>query len=234
MSTESAPTQAIGTEPVVSEIHGPFVSQPQVLPGFGEESGIYKIAVDEPEWLGRMGLASDSQANMVHHGGVDRALCQYCADHYRDWGRRYPQMTAPFVPGVLGENISTYGVSESDVRIGDVLRIGEALVQVTQPRKPCTKIDARIGVPGMARTLMLEARMGWLLRVLEEGWVPPRPTIEWVERGPEQWSVTSAWRVLENKRAEVMVMSELRGVEALAQIWKDELTRRIDYWQRRS
>ncbi|ALM53242.1 MOSC domain-containing protein [Halomonas huangheensis] len=224
---------SISTAPVFSAIHGPFVSDPQVLPGFGEKSGIFKVAAHDAEWLSRVGLSSDSQANMVDHGGVDRALCQYCADHYQDWSQRYPDTSLPFAPGVLGENISTYGVSEEDMRIGDVLRIGEAVVQVTQPRKPCTKIDARIGVPGMARTLMLEARMGWLMRVVEEGWVPPQPTIEWVERGPQQWSVAAAWRVLENKRADIALMDELRNVEALAQIWKDELVRRINYWQKR-
>ncbi|MGQ7247892.1 MOSC domain-containing protein [Halomonas sp. V046] len=216
-----------------SRVYGPFVSEPRILPGFGEHSGIFKVAAGEPQWLGRLGLADDSQANQQDHGGPDRALCQYCADHYSHWQARYGEGGEPWLPGVLGENLASYGADENQVRIGDVFRVGEALVQVTQPRQPCSKVDARVGHPGLARAFMLEAKMGWLYRVVEEGWVPPEPGIELVERGPERWTVAATWRVLEDRRAALEQMAELRAVAPLAQHWKDQLTRRMDYWRGR-
>lgn len=216
-----------------SDVQGPYVSEPQMLPGFGEKSGIFKVLAASPQWLGRSGLTDDSQANQVDHGGEDRALCHYAADHHQHWCERFPAAREMFRPGVLGENISSQGADERQVRIGDVYRIGEALVQVSQPRQPCAKVDARTGQPGLARAFMQDARMGWLYRVLEEGWVPAQPQIHVVERGPQAWTVASCWRVLEDRRAALEVMAELRQVEALAQHWKDQLTRRMDYWRGR-
>ncbi|PTL93800.1 MOSC domain-containing protein [Halomonas litopenaei] len=224
----------MGARMEFSDVRGPYISEPQMLPGFGEKSGIYKVAAAEPQWLSRLGLSNDSQANQVDHGGVDRALCHYCADHYPRWNERYPDAGVVLEAGVLGENIASQGADEREVRIGDVYRIGEALVQVTQPRQPCAKVDARTGQPGLARAFMQEARMGWLYRVLEEGWIAPGPVIEVVERGDERWSVEACWRVLEDRRAPLDTMAELHGVEALAQHWKDQLVRRMDYWRGRA
>ena len=107
-------------------------------------SAIDKIQVDGELQLGDLGLDGDQQAEKKIHGGPDRALCHYPREHYADWIRDFPQQAERFCAPAFGENLSTTGLTEQNVYIGDIFRWGEALIQVTQPRSPCFKLVSRL------------------------------------------------------------------------------------------
>src|SRR5690606_20539649 len=121
--------------------------------------------------LTKTGLCGDEQADLTVHGGTDKALHHYAADHYQVWQAIFPDIAERFVPGGFGENLSTTGIDEETLCIGDVIRIGEAVVQITQGRQPCWKLSAHIGRDDMAARFQKSGRTGWYYRILQEGFI---------------------------------------------------------------
>ena len=130
-------------ESIVDQV---FVGRVRLMLPDGEATGIFKTAVCGRVRLTTTGLEGDEQADLRHHGGVDKALHHYPVEHYALMAQEWPQCADMLGAGVLGENVSTRGMTEHEVCIGDILRIGEARVQVSQPRAPCWKIDRRLKV----------------------------------------------------------------------------------------
>ena len=195
----------------------------------GADTGIYTRPVVEAHWLDANGVAGDVQADRVHHGGAERALNHYPAEHYERWQRRYPGQALAFVPGAFGENISTRGLTEADVYIGDIFSLGEATIQIAQPRQPCWKIGARTGVEGLVRAVASEGRAGWLYRVLEPGHMRVGDTLTRIERAAhgitlaELWLASNARRPDADQRA---TMTTLSALSTLAPEWRKRLARR--------
>ncbi len=104
-------------------------------------TGINKKQVKEPVYLSFVKFNGDGQADLVHHGGVDKAVCVYTSDHYPYWEK---ELNQNLVYGAFGENITVNGMREEDVCIGDTFELGQAIVQVTQPRQPCFKLAKNI------------------------------------------------------------------------------------------
>ncbi|EPJ7452263.1 MOSC domain-containing protein [Klebsiella pneumoniae] len=129
-------------------------------------SAIDKIQVDGELQLGDLGLDGDQQAEKKIHGGPDRALCHYPREHYADWIRDFPQQAERFCAPAFGENLSTTGLTEQNVYIGDIFRWGEALIQVTQPRSPCFKLNFHFAINDMAQLMQNSGKTGWLYRVI--------------------------------------------------------------------
>jgi MOSC domain-containing protein YiiM len=123
----------------------------------------------------RLGLVGDQQADLRVHGGTDKAIYCYPIEHYVKWLAERPSAEALLVPGGFGENLTTRGLDEDRVCIGDVLQIGGVTAQVTQPRQPCFKLGLRFDDPRMLPDLLQSGRSGWYLRLLEPGWVEPGP-----------------------------------------------------------
>lgn len=147
------------------------VGLPQTVT-FGKRTfrtGILKSPVAGAIPLGRLGLEGDGQADPRYHGGPEKALYLYPLEHYAYWagvlGRR------DLSPGAFGENLTTEGLLETDVRIGDVFAIGSAAVAVTRPRTPCAKLGAKFGSMNFVRVFASAGRPGFYLRVVEEGMV---------------------------------------------------------------
>lgn len=132
-------------------------------------SAIGKIQVDGELTLGDLGLEGDEQAEKKIHGGPDRALCHYPREHYVHWARELPQQADLFCAPAFGENLSTEGLTEKNVYIGDIFRWGEALIQVTQPRSPCFKLNYHFAVSDMAQLMQNSGKTGWLYRVVAGG-----------------------------------------------------------------
>lgn len=132
-------------------------------------SAIAKVQVEGELSLTSRGLAGDKQAEKKIHGGPDRALCHYPREHYEQWAREFPQQAAWFVAPAFGENLSTVGLTEENVFIGDIFQWGEALIQVTQPRSPCFKVNFHSGINDLSGLMQEKARCGWLYRVVAEG-----------------------------------------------------------------
>lgn len=121
-------------------VNGVFIGKVEETWG-GLVSAIDKLPVEQEFWLGHDGLPGDEQADIRHHGGLERALHHYPAEHYRYWRKRHP-LNRWQLPA-FGENISTYGITEAEVCIGDQFHWGDALLEVSQPRSPCYRQGQR-------------------------------------------------------------------------------------------
>lgn len=139
----------------------------------GAPSGIVKSPVEHPVFLSRNGLEGDAQGDTGRHGGPEKAVHHYPFDHYREWQSEIGPHSLLDRPGAFGENVSTAGLTEADVAIGDIFRLGHALIQVSQGRQPCWKLNERFADARMARRVQEAGRTGWYYRVLEEGAVAP-------------------------------------------------------------
>lgn len=145
-------------------------------------SAIAKHQVEGELVLNALGLEGDQQAETVHHGGPDRALCHYPREHYLHWAREFPEQADLFNAPAFGENISTQGMTEQDVFIGDIYRWGEAFIQVTQPRSPCFKLNFHFGINEMSQLMQQNGRCGWLYRVIAGGKISADAPLELVSR----------------------------------------------------
>lgn len=145
-------------------------------------SAIGKIQVDGELQLGDLGLEGDEQAEKKIHGGPDRALCHYPREHYAYWIREFSQQADRFCAPAFGENLSTTGLTEQNVYIGDIFRWGEALIQVTQPRSPCFKLNFHFSINDMAQLMQNSGKTGWLYRVIAGGKVSSDAPLELVSR----------------------------------------------------
>ena len=145
-------------------------------------SAIAKVQVDGELTLTEKGLVGDQQAEKKIHGGPDRALCHYPREHYAFWASEYPDQAGLFVAPAYGENLSTEGLTEKNVFIGDIFRWGEALIQVTQPRSPCFKLNFHFGISDIATQMQNAGKTGWLYRVILAGKVETDAPLTLVSR----------------------------------------------------
>lgn len=158
-----------------------FVGQVRGYEG-SRPSAIAKLQVDGELRLTETGLAGDEQAEKSYHGGPDRALCHYPREHYAWWANAFPEQASLFCPPAFGENLSTLGLTEENVFIGDIFRWGNALIQVTQPRSPCFKLNFHFAIADIASQMQKSGRVGWLYRVIAGGDVSAQAPLERVAR----------------------------------------------------
>ncbi len=130
-------------------------------------------------------------------------------------------------PGAFGENVSTFGMTEATVAVGDVFRLGQALVQVSQGRQPCWKLSQRFGVRDMARRVQDTGRTGWYYRVLEPGTVAPADRIELVDRLAPDWTLHRLWHALYVDRMNLAELQGIAALELLAEGWRRYALRRL-------
>src|SRR5262245_26402280 len=166
-------------------------------------------------------LVGDGQADLVNHGGPDKAVLAYSADHYPAW--RAELCLAEMTFGAFGENLTLANLTEADVCIGDVWRVGEVLLAVSQPRQPCWKLARRWKVKDLPARVVESGRSGWYFRVVREGDLEAGCAVELVERPSPTWTVARANRVMYQDRHESTVLAAVSG---LSQSWREGLTRR--------
>ena len=130
-------------------------------------TGIFKTPVATPILLSRTNLAGDGQADLVNHGGIDKAVCAYSAEHYPGW--QASLAVEDFTAGAFGENFTIAGQVEDDVCIGDVWSAGDVLLQVSQPRQPCWKLARKWRIPNLVARTVANGRTGWYYRVCAKG-----------------------------------------------------------------
>lgn len=189
-------------------------------------TGIYKEPVSGAAMLRTLNLDGDGQADLENHGGRDKAVYVYPAEHYSTWAEELDM--APFPYGYFGENFTVSGMREDRVCIGDVFRVGGALVQVTQPRIPCFKLEHKIGVEDFARRFSESLRVGFYLRVLEEGPVTAGDSIEGVSTGPEQMSVQAIYHLRTFDRGNATAARRALNIPALPEYWRRKFTQIIE------
>ena len=173
------------------------------------------------------GAQGDACADTRHHGGPEKALHAYPFEHYSAWHARWPQ-AGLWRPGAFGENLSTQGLDESSQCIGDVLRIGSVLVQVSQGRLPCWKLNIAFGQPDMARQVQDSGRMGWYLRVLQAGHIEAGDAIELLARPQPSWSLTRVQRCLFQRAHGHAELAALAELPELSPNWRERFARRRD------
>ncbi|RKN78125.1 MOSC domain-containing protein [Ulvibacterium marinum] len=134
-----------------------------------EQTGIFKYPVSEPLFLEKESVAQDTISNRKVHGGVHKACYLFSMDQYPYWKGLYPHLEWNW--GMFGENLTIEGLDETQIRIGDIFRIGTALVQVSQSREPCYKLGVRFGNQDILRQFIDHGYSGAYVRILEEGQV---------------------------------------------------------------
>lgn len=145
-------------------------------------SGFVKHRADRPVAVGLLGLAGDAQADLTVHGGPDKAVYGYAAGHYPRWVRMFPALADRFRAGSMGENLTIDGLDEVAMCVGDVHAIGDALLQVCQPRLPCFKLALAFDDARIVKVMMKTGLSGWYYRVLREGTITAGVPITLVER----------------------------------------------------
>lgn len=173
------------------------------------------------------GVVGDACADTRHHGGPEKALHVYPFEHYTAWHALWPR-AGLWRPGAFGENLSTQGVDESSQCIGDVLRIGSVLAQVSQGRLPCWKLNIAFGQPDMAKRVQDSGRMGWYLRVLQAGSIEAGDAIELLARPHPSWSLARVQRCLFQRIHSPADLAELAELPALSPNWRERFARRRD------
>jgi MOSC domain-containing protein YiiM len=189
-------------------------------------TGFFKTPVEGPVFVGTTNLAGDGQADLINHGGIDKAVLAYSADHYPEWRRELCMPEMPF--GAFGENLTINGLTERSVCIGDIFRIGEVTLEVSQPRQPCWKLGRRWRIHELVRLVVHNGRTGWYLRVLEQGWIEAQMPVALIERSNPAWTIARANEILHHRRADLPLTLELADVPGLANSWVQELRERAE------
>jgi len=202
----------------------------------GQLTAIDKQPVTRAQYLEQTKFRKDQQGDTVHHGGAEKAVHHYAADHYPKWAEELAESSVHNLEeGGFGENLSTLGLTEDDVAIGDIFELGDAVIQVSQPRQPCWKLNERFNVPDMALRVQNTGRTGWYYRVLQPGWVQPDDPLRRVSRPQPEWTLTRVLRILYDDRFEP---GELAALAELAPRLRDLAAKRlssmtVEDWTRR-
>ena len=188
----------------------------------GDTSAIAKAPVDGPRRVTVLGIEGDEQADLAVHGGRDKAIHHYPGDHYAGWASALGPTPLLGAPGAFGENISTTGMTEEAVCLGDRYRMGSALVEVAQGRQPCWKQAHYLRAPKMVALMVASGRTGWYYRVIEEGAVAAGDALALEDRPCPQWPVARLFALLIGGKqyGEAEALAELGSHPLLAEEWR--------------
>jgi MOSC domain-containing protein YiiM len=181
-------------------------------------SGFFKSPIAGPVHVGKTNLAGDGQADLKHHGGVDKAILCYSADHYPYWRENLKMPDLPY--GAFGENLTLAGVDEAAIFIGDAWQIADVQLEVSQPRQPCWKIGRRWRIKDMPDRVIANGKSGWYTRVLREGTIEPGREMTLVHRRQTKWSIARANHLLFHDLQNLAAAEEMAQMDFLAESWR--------------
>ncbi|MFC4619612.1 MOSC domain-containing protein [Camelliibacillus cellulosilyticus] len=188
------------------------------------ETAIDKKRVTRSIYLRRLNFDGDLQADQKNHGGPDKAVCGYCYSHYEYWNQR---LGLSLTTSAFGENLTIAGLTEAEARIGDIFALDEAIVQISQPRKPCYKLAAKHGWKTLPVLIEETGYTGFYFRVLKEGLVSPSPKLKLIEPNEGGLSVAEVNRLLFNRPLTRQALETLLGVTDLAEGLKASLRKKL-------
>ena len=175
-------------------------------------TGIYKVPRPNRVFCTTTGLESDEH-DLTFHGGVDKAVHQYYPGHYSSWAVEFPAARDAFQIGGFGENLVADGnMNERNVCIGDKIKVGKVLLQVSLPRQPCFKLNHRFGIKGFAPNTWKLSRTGWYYRVLKEGWMAVGDEMQLVERKYPRWTIERVQEYLHRDKSNLAKLEELEAI----------------------
>ena len=188
------------------------------------ETSFFRAPSAQRRWLYTTHLEGNEQADKENHGRPDQAVLLYAAAHYRAWRA---ELGRPDIgPGGFGENFTVDGLSESTTCIGDVYAVGEALIRVTGPRYPCSKIERRWGIAGLTARVAETGRTGWFCGVVREGLVEPGLPVTLVERPYPEWTVALVNDFGHFRNRDVETARALAACPLLNEWWQRLVVRR--------
>ena len=197
------------------------VSQPKEVSYNGEriKTGIFKEPVSGRTMMRRLNIDGDGQGDPTIHGGIDKAVYVYPIEHYDYWKHELGRDDLTY--GQFGENLTVEGLLEETVHIGDVFRVGEALVEVSQPRVPCFKLGIKMGNPQIVKPFLASERVGFYVRVLEEGEVGAGDAIERTKVGDGGMTVKEIVHLRHFDNANMVAAEKAANLPALTPSWRD-------------
>jgi len=203
------------------------VGQPREVVWNGQivETGIFKEAVEGRVAVRRLNIEGGRQADLTVHGGLDKAIYAYPAEHYSFWREQFPEMELPW--GMFGENLSLTGLLEDSVHIGDHFQVGSAKLMVTQPRLPCFKLGIKFGRDDILRRFLESGMTGFYFAVLEEGEVSAGDSISLLHRDEHQVLVADIVRLYREDKYNLDLIRRAVAVEALSEEWRDYFQERM-------
>jgi MOSC domain-containing protein YiiM len=191
--------------------------------GMRVQTGIFKEPVDDPVAINKLNLAGDKQADLTVHGGPDKAVYAYPTEHYEYWRKELPDVS--FFWGKFGENLTTEGLREDTLCIGDRLRVGFAVLMATQPRMPCYKLDLRFDRDDMIKRFLMSGRSGFYFSVMDPGEVSVGAKVEISSRDPHRVTVADIVRLYLGQTHDPELLQRAMNVRALPSNWKAQLAR---------
>ena len=207
-----------------AEIGGIFLGKVQDRWEGKPPSAIQKDHARGRQAITTTGFSDDAQADLTVHGGAEKAIHHYALDHYAAW-QSEGHMAADTVPAAFGENITTTGLTEENLCIGDILKLGTATVQISQGRQPCWKLGLHTGNEKMPYLFQKTGRTGWYYRVLEIGAAAAGGRITLIERRNPDWSVVRVTRARLSGRVSLKDAETLAGLADLAPGWRQAFAR---------
>ncbi len=197
---------------------------PRLLP-----SAIAKSPLVGPWTITLTGLVGDSQGDPVHHGGPEKALHHYPYEHYAAWLAETPELADGLsARPAFGENISTTGLTEETVCIGDVFAVGTVRLQVAQGRQPCWKLNEKFKRTDMASRVQKTGRTGWYYRVLSPGHIEPGAPLQLDDRPQPAWPLSRVISLLYHRTLEIDDLDSLSKVPQLAVGWRELVAKRVN------
>ena len=217
-----------------ASVLGVFAGGLTVIGETGHLTGMCKRRQVGAVAVGIEGLAGDQIADLRFHGGPDKAVHLYAVEHYAQLCETFPAPDEAFGCGSFGENLSLQGLPDDEVCIGDVYTVGSVVLQLSQPRSPCWKLNARFGVPTLSRYIQDERMTGWYARVMEPGVVAEGDVLALAERQSDACTVAEFWDRVLGREPDVDALQALVESAGLAADWRRRLTQRVEWLRGRA
>ena len=189
-------------------------------------TGIFKYPVEGSVRIRTLNLDGDRQADLNVHGGIHKAVYAYPAEHYEYWRRELPEVELPW--GMFGENLTTQGLLESEVHIGDRFQIGSAQLIASQPRLPCYKLAVKFGRDDIIKRFLDSRRTGFYFAVVKEGEVNTGDSIELISRDANKIAVSEITRLFLDGKDDVAALKRALQLEALPASWKTHFEHQLE------
>lgn len=193
----------------------------------GSQSAINKKPKSERQVTSRMGFINDEQGDLRVHGGIEKAIHIYPSEHYVEWQKELVGNTALQMIGAFGENISSSGLNENTICLNDKIKIGSTLLEVSQGRMPCWKLNVKFQQHDMALRLQETLRTGWYFRVLEEGDIGCGDEIFLCERPYPEWPLSKIMKLIFDGCLDEQKLTHLLDLP-LVKSWRKLVIKRIE------
>jgi len=187
-------------------------------------TGFFKKPVNEKIFLDELGFRGDGVGDSRIHGGKDLAVCAYFVDHFSHWKI---ELDREIKPGAFGENLSLAGINETQIHIGDIFRLGETEIEVSQPRQPCHKLNKVFDLQAMACKVQTTGYTGCYFRVKKTGWIMPSSVFEKIQEGVEKVSIEMVNTLMFKEKKNQGLLRKVASLQALSIQWREKFQKRL-------